>query len=74
MVEQTGRIRRYVSKVRLYFEPVLEEIDMQKIKPERSMGDMPDDEVAVINRLQFDEMQKQLGPGPTNILPHTMCT
>ena len=42
---------------------LLEEIDMQKIKPERSMGDMPDDEVAVINRLQFDEMQKQLGSG-----------
>ena len=42
---------------------LLEEIDMQKIKPERSMGDMPDDEVAVINRLQFDEMQKQLGLG-----------
>ena len=34
---------------------------MQKIKPERSIGDMPDDEVAVINRLQFDEMQKQMG-------------
>ena len=42
---------------------LVEEIDMQKIKPERSMGDMPDDEVAVINRLQFDEMQKQLGSG-----------
>jgi len=38
-----------------------DEIDMQKIKPERSIGDMPDDEVAVINRLQFDEMQKQMG-------------
>ena len=39
----------------------LDEIDMQKIKPERSIGDMPDDEVAVINRLQFDEIQKQMG-------------
>ena len=38
-----------------------DEIDMQKIKPERSIGDMPDDEVAVINRLQFDEIQKQMG-------------
>ena len=38
-----------------------EEIDLKKIKPERSMAEMPDEEVAVINRLQFDEMQKNLG-------------
>jgi len=38
-----------------------EEIDMKKIQPERSMATMPEDEKSVINRLQFDEMQKQLG-------------
>ena len=34
---------------------------MKKIQPERSMATMPEDEKSVINRLQFDEMQKQLG-------------
>merc|ERR1711892_16309 len=45
-----------------------DEIDMKKIKPERSIGDMPDDEVSVINRLQFDEMQKQLGKAQSHEL------
>ena len=44
-----------------YITYILEEIDLKKIKPERSMAEMPDEEVAVINRLQFDEMQKNLG-------------
>jgi len=38
-----------------------EEIDMQKIQPVRSMGDMDEGEAAVINQLQFDEMQKRMG-------------
>nr|XP_039265064.1 nudC domain-containing protein 3-like [Styela clava] len=38
-----------------------DEIDVQKIAPERSMADMQEDEVAVINKLQFDEKQKRLG-------------
>lgn len=34
---------------------------MQKIQPVRSMGDMEEGEAAVINQLQFDEMQKRMG-------------
>ena len=34
---------------------------MQKIQPVRSMGDMDEGEAAVINQLQFDEMQKRMG-------------
>ena len=46
---------------------------MKKIKPERSIGDMPDEEVAVINRLQFDEMQKQMGkPQSHEVKVHDM--
>jgi len=38
-----------------------EEIDIQKIAPERSMADMDEEERAVINKLQFDDRQKKLG-------------
>lgn len=38
-----------------------EEIDVKKISPERSMATMDEDDVAVINKLQFDEHQKRLG-------------
>jgi len=37
-------------------------IDIQKdVKAERSMEDLPEDERAVINKLQFDQHQKRLG-------------
>lgn len=38
-----------------------EEIDIQKISAERSMADMEDEELSLINKLQFDERQKRLG-------------
>nr|XP_018667772.1 nudC domain-containing protein 3-like isoform X2 [Ciona intestinalis] len=38
-----------------------DEIDIQKIAPERSMEDMDTEEKSVINKLQFDEKQKRLG-------------
>ncbi|CAK8672624.1 unnamed protein product [Clavelina lepadiformis] len=38
-----------------------DEIDIQKICPERSMADMDEEEVAVINKLKFDDHQKKLG-------------
>lgn len=50
-----------------------EAIDMKKIHPERGMESMPADERAVINRLQFDEMQKQLGnPQSHEVKVHNM--
>ena len=46
---------------------------MKKIKPERGMDSMPLDEKAVIDKLQFDEMQKQLGrPQSHEIKVHDM--
>nr|CAB3264482.1 nudC domain-containing protein 3-like [Phallusia mammillata] len=38
-----------------------EEIDIQKICPERSMADMDEEEKAVIDKLKFDENQKRMG-------------
>lgn len=38
-----------------------EEIDIQKIHPERPVGDMGEEEKAVVDKLQFDERQKRLG-------------
>ena len=46
---------------------------MKKIQPERSMATMPEDEKSVNNRLQFDEMQKQLGrPQSHELKVHNM--
>lgn len=54
-----------ISKdVNFWFKALLtdeEEIDLKKITPERPMTDMAPDELAVINKLQFDEKQKRLG-------------
>lgn len=54
-----------ISKgVNYWFKALLtdeEEIDLKKITPERPMSDMASDELAVINKLQFDEKQKRLG-------------
>lgn len=50
-----------------------EEIDIQKICPERAMNDMDEEEKAVINKLQFDDKQKKLGLPQSHELVSCFC-